>query len=108
MIVHAPSLPPLRVSRDPYKVEGLCPRFLAVVPAYLGQLLSQLDLDFFYPKVVRRLPRGLCCFLNCLSEGFDLLQLGFKVQDQLLLRGQLYLSEVELFTLIFNLVLGIL
>jgi len=79
VIVHAPSMPSLRVRRDPYKVEGLHPRFLAVVSAYLGQLFNQLDLGFFYPEVVRRLPRGLCYFLGYSSGGFDLLQLSFKV-----------------------------
>ena len=46
-IVHTPSLPSLRGSRDLYKVEGLHPRFLAIIPAYPGQLLSQLGFGFF-------------------------------------------------------------
>ena len=108
MIVHTPSLPPLQGNKDPCKVEGLHPRFLAVVPTYLSQLLSQPNLGFFYPKIVKLLPRGLHNFLGHPSSGFGLLQLNFRVQDQLLLYGQLYLSEIELFTLIFSLVLGIL
>ena len=108
MIVHTPSLPPLRGNKDPCKVEGLHPRFLAVVSTYLSQLLSQLNLGFFYSEIVKLLPRGLRSFLGHPSSDFGLLQLNFKVQDQLLLCGQLYLSEIELFALIFSLVLRIL
>ena len=54
------------------------------------------------------MPRGLHSFLGYPSGGFGLLQLSFEVQDQLFLYVKLYLSEIELFALILNLVLGIL
>ena len=54
------------------------------------------------------MPRGLHSFLGYPSDGFGLLQLSFEVQDQLFLYVKLYLSEIELFALILNLVLGIL
>ena len=54
------------------------------------------------------MPRGLRYFLGHLNGDFDFLQISFKVQDQLLLCGQLYLDKIELFTLIFSLVLDIL
>ena len=99
-IVHTP--------KGLYKVEGLHPRSLTIILAYLDQLLSQPSLSFFYPEVVRCLPQGLRNFLGCSSGGFGLLQLSFKVQDQLLLCGQLYLIKIELFALIFSLVRDIL
>ena len=54
------------------------------------------------------MPQGFCSFLGRPSGNFGLLQLSFKVQDQLLMCGQLYLNEIELFALILNLVLYIL
>ena len=35
VIVYAPRLPPLRVCRDSYKVEGFCPCYIKVIPADL-------------------------------------------------------------------------
>ena len=70
-IVHTP--------KGLYKAEGLHPRSLTIILAYLDQLLSQPSLSFFYPEVVRCLPQGLRNFLGCSSGGFGLLQLSFKV-----------------------------
>ena len=72
-VVNPYSSPPLRGSRNPYKVEGFNPCLLAVILAYLGQLLSQLDLDFFYLEVIGRFSRGLRSFLRCPSNGFGFL-----------------------------------
>ena len=50
----------------------------------------------------------LCRFLGHLSGNFGLLQVSFQVQDQLLLCGKLYLSEIKLLALIFSLVCDVL
>lgn len=106
MIVDTPWLPPLRVNKNPCKVEDLHPCRLAVVPTYFSQLLSQPNLGFFHPEKVRCLLRCLSSFLSHLGSGFGHLQVSFQVQDQLLPCGKLYLSEMELLTLIFSLDLG--
>ena len=52
--------------------------------------------------------RGLHGFFDCPSFSFSFLKLFLQLQDLLLLCGELYLSEIELPTLVLNLVLGIL
>ena len=72
-VINTASLPPLQGSRDPYKVKGLYPYLIVVIHAYLDQLLSQPNLDFFYPEIVGCLPRELHSFLDRLSDGFGFL-----------------------------------
>lgn len=106
-IVDIPSLPSLQGSRDACKVEDLHPHLLTVFPGDLGQFLRHLDLSFLRPKIIGCLLQSLRHFLSCLSYFLGPLQLCFQLQDQLFLCGQLYLSMIELFTLILSLVLGI-
>ena len=51
-IVNFPGLPPLRVCRDPCKVEGFQPHFLAIVFTYLGQFIRQPELSLLPPLLV--------------------------------------------------------
>ena len=89
-------------------VEQLCPHFLAIVLADLRQLLRQADLGLLHPKVIGCLLRSLRYFLGRPSSLLGFLQFCLQFQDLLFGRGQLYLSVMEPFALLLNLVLGIL
>ena len=50
MVVYAPRLFQNRVRRDSCSVEGLVPRRVTVVPAYLRELLGKPNLRLFHAK----------------------------------------------------------
>ena len=107
IIINTPRPPQVRVHRDPSSIKRFALGYITVFPAYCREFFYEFGLSLLYPKRISSLLLSLVCLLSQLGSIPGLLKLFAKLLHQLPLRCQINFAIVQLFALLFSLLLSI-